>query len=84
MRGVGWRWWWCGKVHQVDGGGLRAVRAVEWVVGGRVVRCEVGWVVSKYIKEQEYLKCCLFLVGLILVIKLLKKRSTKLKQYSKY
>ena len=71
MGGVGW-WWWCSHVHQIDGGGLRAVRAVEWVVGGRVVG-QVGLVVSKYIKEQEYLKCCLFLVELILVIKLLKK-----------
>ena len=33
----------------------------------------VGLVVSKYIKEQEYLKYCLFLEELILVIKLLKK-----------
>ena len=45
--------------------------SVGLVVGGRVVS-QVGLVVSKYIKEQEYLKCCLFLVGLILVIKLLK------------
>ena len=61
------------------------VRSVGWVVGWRVVRYSVGWVVgrriggavgwvvSKYIKEQEYLKYCLFLVGLNLVIKLLKK-----------
>ena len=70
MGGVGW-WWWCGYVHEVDGGGCRVVRSVGWVVGGRVF-IQVGLVVSKYIKEQEYLKCCLFLVGLILVIKLLK------------
>ena len=49
------------------------VRSVGLVGGWRVVRCEVGWVVSKYIKEQEYLKYCLFLEKLILVIKLLKK-----------
>ena len=72
MGGVGW-WWWCGYVHEVDGGGCRVVRSVGWVVGGRVVRSEVGLVVSKYIKEQEYLKYCLFLEELILVIKLLKK-----------
>ena len=47
------------------------VRSVGWVVGGRAV-VQVGLVVSKYIKEQEYLKYCLFLVELILVIELLK------------
>ena len=46
--------------------------SVGWVGGVRRVR-SVGWVVSKYIKEQEYLKYCLFLEKLILVIKLLKK-----------
>ena len=64
--------WWCSYVHKIDGGGCRMVRSIGWVVGGRVV-IQVGLVVSKYIKEQEYLKCCLFLVELILVIKLLKK-----------
>ena len=50
------------------------VRSVGWVVGRRSgIRCEVGWVVSKYIKEQEYLKYCLFLEKLVLVIKLLKQ-----------
>ena len=46
--------------------------SVGLVVGRRVVG-PVGLVVSKYIKEQEYLKYCLFLEKLILVIKLLKK-----------
>ena len=46
--------------------------SVGLVVGGRVVS-QVGLVVSKYIKEQEYLKCCLFLEELFLVIELLKK-----------
>ena len=72
MSCVGLGWWWCSHVHQINGGGLRVVRAVEWVVGGRVVHGSVGlvvgmrvvgpvgWVVSKYIKEQEYLKYWLF------------------------
>ena len=46
--------------------------SVGLVVGRRAVG-PVGLVVSKYIKEQEYLKYCLFLEKLILVIKLLKK-----------
>ena len=66
--------WWSGHVHQINRGGLRVVRgSVGWVGGGRSGVRLVGLVVSKYIKEQEYLKCCLFLVELILVIKLLKK-----------
>ena len=76
--------WWSGHVQQINRGGLRVVRSVGWVVGGRVVHGSVGLVVgrrvvgpvglvvSKYIKEQEYLKYCLFLEELILVIKLLK------------
>ena len=77
MGGVGWWWWWswwwwCGNVHQVDGGGCSVVRSVGLVVGRRIGGA-VGWVVSKYIKEQEYLKYCLFLEKLILVIELLKK-----------
>ena len=40
--------------------GWRVVRySVGWVVGRRIGGA-VGWVVSKYIKEQEYLKYCLF------------------------
>ena len=62
MGSVGWRW--CRHVHKVNGGGCRVVRCSVGLVGGGRIVGPVGLVVSKYIKEQEYLKYCLFLVEL--------------------